>query len=95
MSRTISSSSGGSSQNGDTRVSVRFLSQDSPANVAAHFARQLEEQGWSQDTAWNGTVTAGSQWSRVRAGRPALTAALRVAATAEGIRTAILNIGTR
>ncbi len=91
----VSGSSGGSSQNGSTRASVRFLSQDSPANVAAHFARQLQEQGWSQDTAWNGTVTAGSQWSKARAGKPALTAALRVAATAEGLRTAILNISAR
>lgn len=43
---------------------AEIVSTDSATAIARIFARQLVEQGWSNDATWNGSSTAGSTWIR-------------------------------
>lgn len=39
------------------------------AEAAAHFARELQSQDWTQGSSWAGESTAGSSWSKQRDGK--------------------------
>jgi hypothetical protein len=57
--------SGNSSFNGaSVSASAEFAVEDSAGSIARHFARQLAEQGWTNDANWSGADKAGSTWSR-------------------------------
>lgn len=87
------SGSGGSSGNDQVTARVRFAVRDSAANVASHFARQMTAQGWQPDTAWSGSATAGSSWTRPRESSSPVHAVLQVMATGEGQFSAMLKLG--
>lgn len=57
-------SSGGSSSSNSFAARAELTTQDSAANVARHFAAQMQQQGWVSDATWSGDTTAGSYWSR-------------------------------
>lgn len=49
-----------------------------PGALMDHFARQLEAQGWEEDAAWSGTLSAGGHWTLEPGDGPALAAYLNV-----------------
>jgi hypothetical protein len=79
------------SRSGMVDARVEFASRDSSGNVARHFAKQLAEQGWSSDAAWNGATTAGSSWSR-RDGDVLIHGMLQLITVADGKWRAELRI---
>lgn len=68
-----------SSGGGSMSTGVEFMVKDSPGNVARHFEKQLAAQGWTSDSTYTGTTTAGSTWSR-RDGTTLVVVSLRVTA---------------
>jgi hypothetical protein len=48
-----------------------------------HFAEQLGEQGWTQDSAWTGSITAGGNWTKSPEDDLDLIAILSIVETAE------------
>lgn len=71
---------GGGGDDARRRMNVSFTLQDSPDNVARHFARQMAAQGWSAEANWSGTGTAGSSWQREADADTVLRATLAVSA---------------
>ncbi|HTP38102.1 MAG TPA: hypothetical protein VMI92_00865 [Steroidobacteraceae bacterium] len=84
---------GTSSGGGQINARTQFTLQDSPGNVARHFAKQMAGQGWTSDANWSGTLTAGSSWSRRDAGT-VLQSTLSVTAVDEHQFVALLHIST-
>jgi hypothetical protein len=60
---------GGGGSNDIYRTATRIQSPDSGASLAEHLAGQLTAQGWKRDSAWNGTVSSGSNWKRQADGK--------------------------
>lgn len=89
----IHGSGGSSSPEGRSTVRVSFALRDGVANVADHFARQMSAQGWQQDAAWSGSVTAGSSWLKSRDAAPPLYALLQVVGTSDGQFRVVLGAG--
>jgi hypothetical protein len=87
------SGGGPSSQRATFRMD--FSSHDSVANVASHFARQMQAQGWQPDATWSGEASAGSSWSRARGSEPPLLLTLQILASSEAVRTAVLSAGPK
>jgi len=72
--RGSSSSSSGDSE----EISTRFESNATPHDLLGHFADQLKQQGWTADTNWQGSVTAGSAWTKTNLDDQLLSGLLRV-----------------
>jgi hypothetical protein len=84
---------GGGSSVGDSKLSgsASFTIQDSVGNVAQHFAAQLAQQGWSAETSWIGTGTAGSTWTRRVDTETALQGTLMVLSFDQGRFSAVFR----
>lgn len=55
----------GEQNSGSTHfTTTRIVSPDSASSLARHLGRQLSEQGWRNDTTWNGKLGSGSTWLR-------------------------------
>lgn len=77
---------GGRGGGGDeTRASASFRNPAySPGQLAAHFASQLEEQGWRMDARWDGELSAGHSWLREAPGEGSAVAFFNVVERGEG-----------
>lgn len=54
---------GFSGSNDDFETNSRMAAELSLGEVNAHFAEQLEAQGWTLDSDWSGAVSAGGNWT--------------------------------
>jgi hypothetical protein len=87
-------SSSGSSPTG-LSFSTTFQHAAPAPDIASHFARQLEQQGWKQDAGWAGTDFAGSVWSRSRASGGAVVVTLHVVDRGGNTVLALVNVSAR
>ena len=53
------------------------------ARLYAFFTEQLDEQGWTQDSAWSGNIAAGGNWTKSTAENLDLIAILSIVETAD------------
>jgi hypothetical protein len=53
------------------------------ARLYAYFTEQLDEQGWTQDSAWSGNIAAGGNWTKSTAENLDLIAILSIVETAD------------
>ncbi len=84
---------GGSGGSGSGRnFHTEFASSDSAGNVANHFARQMQSQGWAMDASWNGDSTAGSSWSRRPDANTTIMGTLQVTSVGDSRMRALLNV---
>ncbi|MEJ0100099.1 MAG: hypothetical protein WDO12_10300 [Pseudomonadota bacterium] len=65
----------------ERRMSVSFRLDATAADVAAHFTRQMAEQGWRNEASWSSAGSAGSSWNRSGNDDEVLQATLTVAAS--------------
>lgn len=83
--RTASRLPGGDPGGSNVVSSIaRIESPDTPASLARLLGRQLSQQGWRGDAAWDGAVGAGSTWSRRNAEGQALVGTLEIVQAGEG-----------
>lgn len=73
----------GSDNDLETQASVAV--DMTAAEVNAHFAGQMEEQGWVLDSDWSGQITAGGNWSLRPEPDLSLIGILSVIERAEGV----------
>ena len=84
--------SGGGGGGSGRNLRVEFTLDDSVGNVANHFARQMADQGWTADTRWTGTTTAGSSWSKQTAADATVLGTLQVTAVDDAQFTVVLHV---
>jgi hypothetical protein len=72
-----------------------FARGEPPVGVAAHFARQLVQQGWRQDAEWSGATDAGSVWSRAGSSGATVVTTLHVVDRGDGRLLALVSVSPR
>lgn len=86
-SATMVAAPPGGDANGNSVVSssARVQTEDAPASLLRHLARQLDQQGWRSDAGWSGSLGAGSAWSRRSGEGQVLLGTLEVMQVGAGI----------
>ncbi len=83
----------GSSNNLDSRSTTAEVSVAMPHGELAEFlGAQLAAEGWTADASWNGSMTAGSTWTRTPDPGRELMATVEVAARTEATREVTFRI---
>lgn len=70
--------SGHSSSGRDQESRTEFRSNSSPGQLQSFFAKQLQEQGWTADAQWQGSVSVGSAWTNTTEQDDLLSGLLRI-----------------
>jgi hypothetical protein len=81
---SIAQGGGGGGGNGrNYTTSSRIISTETSAGLVQHLASQIAGQGWSADSGWDGSGSAGSTWRRISDGE-VTTGVLQIVKVSEG-----------
>lgn len=92
------SGSGSSGSSNDVETRSHVSSDESIDSLYAFFAEQLVEQGWTEETPWTGSITAGGSWTKSPGEDLDLTAILSIVETTEDnyeLKLRLLSRGPR